>query len=715
MLTQGLHKPAPPLLKALSIQVSRSVKPYCNEVADAIAGVTQTQKQLRGIVEACVAEKMQQLDNRSTDMGSMLRGKLPVLLGRAIAEKVKITAKDVISFENREKMNGLIRGTRCPEEDIIRSLDQKLQRQDKRISNQDKSLDEVSRLQETVEKQQATIDKLLTAMGTLTAANNTNQQHLSQLRATINSQAVQLADFPRILTCISEFEARLKMFADLPVKSNDPTSIAPETDTRLRMLESKAKFAEDTIQQHMSQMPQMQGKIDDQATQLAGFSRVRADISTCEAQLRALTASTGKASVTTSITPQVGEKMQKLEAELESTKASIKALVSADVDFGTKIDQIQNERKMAVTISTEPDTVSRVQSLERQLESVKTDIGTLSSADLALDRKITQIANDPKEAINTNITPAVSTEPEVYHRIEMLEQRLEAADKVFDTWASERQQFEGDVNRRCTELEQAPMTGRATSISIDQIKKIEHDLFVLARVPNQIDILENRIKQNEAAHSSTTHSFNHKFRQSKYETDDLGSRMSNCEDGLTELRMKIHAVTDDIEIVKGKSAQAVEDLQQQVSSHEDELKQMHQASKKLDGPVEDKVVAINDEVIAINEALNEIDGRLKVCEHYTYQAPAPEAAATSEAWEDPEFWRRLEQQTSQYDLPPPMEEAFEEQTPQYGSMDLNNPLPMEEAFGEQAPWYDDILDPNNPPLMDEAFDETLLAGDERSE
>ena len=211
------------------------------------AEATRLRKGISMIVKDCVTDELRHLDNQIADISSTLQGRLPTTLRRAINNSVTSTVKATIHKANGELISKMIIGTTCPEENTVRALQEKVDCLDRVVHGLSKSDSEPNQLDSTVKQKNETISALTKMVNTLMSANAVNEEKLAKLQATVEDQALQVANIPKMMTDITSYNTSLKDIPKPDVQPAVDAKIINAMEAKIHELETALESANTKI------------------------------------------------------------------------------------------------------------------------------------------------------------------------------------------------------------------------------------------------------------------------------------------------------------------------------------------------------------------------------------------------------------------------------------------------------------------------------------
>jgi hypothetical protein len=150
---------------------------------------------------------------------------------------------------NDELLGKMVIGTVCPEENAVRALQERVDGLDRLVHGSSKS---DSQLESTIKQQNETISGLTKMVNTLMSANDVNQKSLSELQATVDNQALQVANIPKIMADIKSYETNSKDVAMPDARSTVDIEIITAIETKIHALETSLESANTSIDAQIS-------------------------------------------------------------------------------------------------------------------------------------------------------------------------------------------------------------------------------------------------------------------------------------------------------------------------------------------------------------------------------------------------------------------------------------------------------------------------------
>ncbi|KAG9199339.1 hypothetical protein G6514_008595 [Epicoccum nigrum] len=199
------------------------------------------------IVKDCVANELRHSDNHIAEITSTLQGRLPTTLRRAISASVTSLVKTTIHKANDDLLNKMIIGTVCLEENAVRVLQEKVDGLDRSVHGPPECESKLNQLESTIKEQNGTISELTKMVDTLMSANTVNENNFLKLHATVDHQALQVANIPKIMADVSTCESNLKDLASPDAQPTVDTEIITAIETKVHALETALASANTSI------------------------------------------------------------------------------------------------------------------------------------------------------------------------------------------------------------------------------------------------------------------------------------------------------------------------------------------------------------------------------------------------------------------------------------------------------------------------------------
>ena len=227
------------------------------------AEATKRKGEITMIVQDCVADELRHLDNHIADTRSTLQGRLPSTLRQAINDSVTSLVKARIHKANDELLSKMVVGAVCPEENVVRTLQQKVDDLDRLVHGLSKSDSEPNQLELIVKQQSETSYALAEKVDILMSVNTVNEDKFSKLQTTVDDQALQVANIPKIMADISAYETHSKDIAMPDAQPTVNTEFITVIETKIHALETALKSANASIDAQTSAFENRIEQIED--------------------------------------------------------------------------------------------------------------------------------------------------------------------------------------------------------------------------------------------------------------------------------------------------------------------------------------------------------------------------------------------------------------------------------------------------------------------
>jgi chromosome segregation ATPase len=157
----------------------------------------------------------------------------------------------------------MVVGVVCPEENVVRALQEKVDDLDRLVHGLLKSESETNQLESTVKQQNETISALAEKVNTLMSVNAVNGDKFSKLQTTVDDQALQVANIPKMMADISSYEANSKDVVMPDVQPTVDIEIITAIETKIYALETALESANTSIDAQTSAFENRIEQIED--------------------------------------------------------------------------------------------------------------------------------------------------------------------------------------------------------------------------------------------------------------------------------------------------------------------------------------------------------------------------------------------------------------------------------------------------------------------
>jgi predicted nucleic acid-binding Zn-ribbon protein len=181
--------------------------------------------------------------------------------------------KAKIHRANDDLLSKIVIGTVCPEENAVRALQERVDGLDRLVHGSSESDSEPNQLESTIKQQNKTISGLTKMVNTLMSANDVSQKNLSKLQATVDNQALQVANIPKIMADISSYETNSKDIAMPDAQPTVDTEIITAIETKIHALETSLESANTSIDAQTSAFENRIEQIEDSVKKVTTTDR----------------------------------------------------------------------------------------------------------------------------------------------------------------------------------------------------------------------------------------------------------------------------------------------------------------------------------------------------------------------------------------------------------------------------------------------------------